>query len=86
MRSHGRRPGGRRGGLGRSVEVALALGLNDFLGFLTVVGRGREFLLQRGHLLTGEFRSRLVLYLYTFLGQGFYHPIHSNIQVFGRLL
>jgi hypothetical protein len=50
------------------------------------LGIGRELFLKRGHLLTGELRGRLVFYLYTFLGQGFDHPVHSNIQVFGRLL
>jgi hypothetical protein len=80
------RPGGWGSRFRSRIKVALALGLNDFLGFLAVVSRGREFLLKRGHLLTSELRGRLVLYLYTFLGQGFDHPVHSNIQVFGRLL
>ena len=79
-------PRGRGSRFRSRVEVVLALGLNDFLSFLPVMGRSREFLLKRGHLFTREFRGGLVLYLYTFLGQGFDHPVHSNIQVFGRLL
>ena len=75
-----------RSRFGSRIKVALALGLNDFLRLLPVMSRGCELLLKRGHLLTGELGGRLVLYLYTFLGQGFYHPVHSNIQVFGRLL
>jgi hypothetical protein len=75
-----------RGRLGSRIKVALALGLNDFLGFLPVVGRRSEFFLKRGHLLTSQFGGGLVLYLYAFFGQGFDHPVHSNVQVFGRLL
>jgi hypothetical protein len=64
----------------------LPLGLNDFLGLLPVVGRGREFLFKQSHLLASELGGRLIFYLYTFFRQGFHHPIHSNVQVFGRLL
>jgi hypothetical protein len=53
---------------GSCVEVALALGLNDFLCLLPVVGRGRKLLLKRGYLLTGQLGGGLVLYLYAFLG------------------
>ena len=61
-------PGSRRGRFGHGIKVTLALGLNDFLRLLPVVGRGRKLLLKRGYLLTGEFGGGLVLYLYTFLG------------------
>jgi len=79
-------PRGWGGGLGCCVKVALALGLNDFLRLLPVVSRGREFFFKRSHLLSCELSGRLVFYLYAFFGQGLDHPVHSNVQVFGRLL
>jgi hypothetical protein len=50
------------------------------------VGRRSKFFLKRSNLLTSQFGGGLVLNLYAFFGQGLDHPVHTNIQVFGRLL
>jgi hypothetical protein len=56
------------------------------LRFLPVLRRSHEFSFQQRYLLAGEFGSRFILDLYSFFGQGRHGRIHSNSQVFGRLL